>query len=66
MVRSFPAARFARKLLLVPVLAFALLVVLVEATAAPPAGKGWNSPTHTSAYGLTDKPSFGGDGRRMR
>ncbi len=66
MVRSLPVARVARKLLLVPVLVFALLVVLVEATASPPADRGQQSTYVAPPGNAFGHAKFGGDGRRMR
>ena len=59
--------RALRKLLLVPILAFALLVVLVDAPAAPPS---WSGSGQHSDPGWTDnsggKWSGRGDGRKIR
>ena len=61
----------ARRLLLLPVLIVALYVVLVEATASPPADQpAWGGQTYPGANaaggGLSNKPFAHGEARRMR
>jgi hypothetical protein len=62
--RSVPltAANLGRRLLLVPILILAMFVVLVEATAAPPADRG---PQFDGGGSMNYKPIARGDGRRM-
>lgn len=63
---SAPFALAARKLLIVPVLFAALSVVVVEAAGAAPADRGPSLEQKAPGGGLSAKPTFGGDVRRMR
>jgi hypothetical protein len=69
--RSPRARRVARKLVLLPILVTALLVVLAPATAAPKwdswNGGAGNTNSNGWGYGVTDhKPAGNGDGRKFK
>ena len=55
--------RMARKLLLLPVLVAALLVVLVP---APAAGPQWDNPGNGAAAVDQHRPYGAGDGRKLK
>ena len=65
-----PVVHLARRLLLLPILIVALYVVLVEATASPPADRpawgGQVAPGASAVDGLSNKPFAHGEARRMR
>ncbi len=61
--RSPRVRRLARKLLLLPVLVAALLVVLVP---APAAGPKWDNPGNGAWSVDTHKPYGNGDGRKFK
>lgn len=67
--RSPRARHCARKLVLLPILVFALLVVLAPATAAPKwdTNPGWGGGGG-NGYGATSdhKPAGNGDGRKFK
>ncbi len=64
MSSSRPAARrIARKLILLPLVVVALLVVLVP---APAAGPKWDNPGNGAAAVQTHQPVGVGDGRKIK
>ena len=62
-LRSPRARRLARKLLLLPILVAAMLVVLVP---APAAGPKWDTPGNGAAAVQSHQPYGVGDGRKWK
>lgn len=60
---SVPGLRAARKLLIVPLVLLALLVVLVDAPASPPS---WAGGSTSAGHSDDHKPAGVGDGRKIR